>query len=292
MVVSEDPLRRNHVTLRGPRDAARVMVFVHGFGTDQNSWNAVAAAFEPDWRVVLVDHAGITLAGHDQPLHGQHRYLNLNGYADDLISVFGALGLEQAVWVGHSFGAVVCALVAIRQQHLCKRLIMLGASPRFLDDAEYRGGFTLSDLEAVYRLATLGGSDFARQITPQAMGADHHPERARAFMETIQAIPQDRLLTLLCAIFQGDHRAELARLRIPTLLIQARQDAFVPPEVACYLRDHIPGSQLVWLDADGHLPHLSHAPEVIRAIREFLDDPTLVPPGDQVMGRAQVQAGA
>lgn len=277
MVATPDPLQRNHVTVRGAADAVRTMVFVHGFGTDQSSWKDVSSAFEPTWRVVLLDHAGTTCASRNEATPPQHRYLNLQGYADDLIEVADALHLQHVVLVGHSFGAVVCALAAIGRATLCDQLVMLGASPRFLDDGAYHGGFTMTDLDAVYRLVALGSTNLAQQMAPQALGPGKRPDLARVFVDTIQAIPQERLLTLLCAIFQGDHRAELSRLHVPTLLLQTHQDAFVPAAVAHYLQEHIASSELVWLDAEGHLPHLSAPALVINAIRDFVDRPVPQP---------------
>jgi len=60
------------------------------------------------------------------------------------------------------------------------------------------------------------------------------------------------------------------RLTIPTLIVQSNNDKAVPPEVGEYMASKIPTSQLVNINAQGHLPHLSAPDEVVRAIRAYL----------------------
>lgn len=63
-------------------------------------------------------------------------------------------------------------------------------------------------------------------------------------------------------------------MRARTLVLQCRDDVLAPREVGAYVRDHIPGSQLVLLDAAGHCPNLSAPAEVVSAMRPFLGTST------------------
>lgn len=67
-------------------------------------------------------------------------------------------------------------------------------------------------------------------------------------------------------IFESDVRAELPRLKIPTLIVQSGSDLAVPDEVGLYMARHIPLAQLARIDARGHLPHLSAPQAVNQAI--------------------------
>lgn len=263
-----NPLKRNNVTLAGNLDAGRTIVFVHGFGTDQTVWKAVAESFLQDFRIVLIDNVG---AGQSDPAaFAQHRYLNLNGYVSDLLEVCEALQLEDAILVGHSVGAMTGLLAAIRKPGCFSRLALISASPRYLNDDGYRGGFAEDDLKALYQAVALSYSEWADAFAPVAMGNAHAPQLAIHFAESIKSIPADRALTVLCSIFQSDHRADIRKLAIPTLLIQAQEDMAVPLEVAEYLHQHIQGSRLVVIEATGHLPHVSAPAEVVAALRGFI----------------------
>ena len=264
-----DPLERNNVTLAGNPQARRAMVFVHGFGTDQRAWSTVAESFGEDFSLVLLDNVG---AGPSEPAaFQQSRYLNLGGYVSDLFEVCDALLLQDAILVGHSVGAMICLLAAARRPGRFSRLVMIGASPRYLDDEGYRGGFAEADLKALYQEVSLRYSEWADAFAPAAMGNADKPQLARHFAETMKSIPADRALTVLCSIFQSDHRADVSTLDIPTLVIQSQDDPAVPLEVAEYLHQHIKGSRLALINATGHLPHVSARYEVVAAMSEFID---------------------
>jgi sigma-B regulation protein RsbQ len=70
--------------------------------------------------------------------------------------------------------------------------------------------------------------------------------------------------------FLSDNRADVARLAIPTLLVQCTDDVAGPPEVGAYLLHHLPNAQLVTLNTSGHCPHLSAPLETLAAIQAFL----------------------
>ena len=71
------------------------------------------------------------------------------------------------------------------------------------------------------------------------------------------------------ATFLSDNRADLARIPLPTLVIECAQDAIAPREVGAYVHAQIPDSRLVTLDATGHCPHVSAPEATASAIAAF-----------------------
>ncbi|NMF91593.1 alpha/beta fold hydrolase [Aromatoleum petrolei] len=263
-----DPLVRNNVHICGNADADRTIVFVHGFGTEQSVWRGVVPHFARDWRVVLLDNVG---AGASLPeAFVQSRYLGLQGYADDLLEVCDALQLKDAVLVGHSVGAMAAVLAANRKPEDFAKLVLICASPRYLNTEDYHGGFTADDLNQIYSAIEEQFDEWAAAFAPMAMGNSDRPQLARYFSDQIRSIPPDRVLTVLCSTFQSDHRQDVCRIAQPTLLLQSQDDVAVPAAVAHYLQQHIPDSRLVMLKAGGHLPHFAAPDEVADAIRGFI----------------------
>lgn len=264
-----DPLVKNHVNVIGRADAARTMVFVHGFGTDQTAWADVQAAFLAGYRVVLLDNVG---GGKTPPeAFVQVHYLNLHRYAADLLDVCEALQIKDAVLVGHSVGAMISVLAALRQPERFSRLVLIGASPRYLNDTDYHGGFSKEDLDGLYRAMESSYNAWADQFAPAVMQNADRPGLSQRFAASIKSIPQERALTVLCSIFQSDHRADVQKLKHPTLLIHANDDLAVPLAVAHYLHHAIAGSQLAVIDATGHLPHISAPAAVLKAMQGFVE---------------------
>ncbi|HEX8987882.1 MAG TPA: alpha/beta hydrolase [Rhodocyclaceae bacterium] len=262
---TSDIVSRHRVEVTGV-PSGRPLLFVHGFGTDGSAWQRVAAKFSTSFRVVTFDNAGI---GKDAEFP-QSSYLNLHAYASDVAAIAQALDLTDVVLVGHSAGAMMGLLAAVNEPQRFSALVLVGASPRYLDGEGYRGGFAKEDLDRIYSAVMTDYGQWADRFAPAMMRNAGRPDLALDFAEALKSIPPDRALTVLCSIFQSDHRSELSKVRCPTLVIQARNDMAVPFEVACYLRDHIAGAQLALIDAEGHLPHVSAPDQVIGAIRNFL----------------------
>lgn len=261
-------IARNNVQVAGNTAADKTMVFVHGFGTDQTAWSGVAPAFSKDFRLVLMDNAG---AGNSDPnAFVQARYLKLNNYASDLLDVCRALELEDAVVVGHSIGAMIAVLAARAAPRHFSKLVLIGASPRYLNDEGYIGGLSKEDVEQIYRSITSDLGAWANTYSRLAMASPEAPQLAQAFSDTLKRIPPAQLLTTLYSILQSDHRAEIAALDKPTLLIQTQDDAIVPLSVAQFMQRTIRQSQLKIINARGHLPHISTPDEVVAAMREFV----------------------
>ncbi len=273
-MATPDPLARNNVHVVGNTESGRTLVFVHGFGTDQCAWHAVARPFLKDHRVVLLDNVGAGGAAPDAVV--QHRYLNLRSYATDLLEVCRALRIKDAVLVGHSVGAMIGILAANTEPGRFSRLVLIGASPRYLDEPGYHGGFAKSDLDALYSAVSTGYREWADHFAPLAMGNSDRPQLAQYFATTLKSIPAQHAFTVLCSIFQSDHRQDVRALDKPTLLIQAQHDVAVPSEVAAYLHREIRGSRMAIIDATGHLPHISAPDAVIASMRDFIAEAWLV----------------
>jgi sigma-B regulation protein RsbQ len=160
-------------------------------------------------------------------------------------------------------------LAAIEEPERFRKLMLLGASPRYLNDGDYRGGFEQADIDGLYEAMAANYHAWVSGFAPFAMGNADKPELARHFAETLSEIRPDIALAVARIIFQSDHRADLGKLTVPTLVVQSMSDAAVPMAVGEYLASHIPNAELLVLDATGHLPHLSAPDAVTAAIRAF-----------------------
>jgi sigma-B regulation protein RsbQ len=244
------------------------MVFAHGFGCDQGMWRHVAPAFEPTHRVVLFDHVG---AGQSHlEAYDPVKYAHLDGYADDILEILDALELPPVVFVGHSVSAMMGVLAAIRRPVRFDRLVLVGPSPRYIDDDGYRGGFSAAEIDELLETMDENYLGWSQYIAPVIMGAPERPELgeelANSFCRTDPGIARQFARTT----FLSDNRLDLPRVRIPALILQCREDVIAPPEVGSYVHEHLADSDLVVLDATGHCPNLSAPDQVVDAIKSYL----------------------
>jgi sigma-B regulation protein RsbQ len=257
---------RNNVSIIG-RDSGPVVVLAHGFGCDQNLWRLVAPALAEDFRVVLFDHVG---AGHsDLSAWQPGRYAELSGYAEDVLAILRELDLREVVFVGHSVSAMIGVLAAIEEPERFAKLVLLTPSPRYIDEGDYRGGFSEADIEELLDSLDSNYLGWSAAMAPVIMGNPERPELgqelANSFCRTDPAIARVFARTT----FLADNRADLAKVTVPTLVIECTDDAIAPREVGAYVHAEIRGSRLVTLDAVGHCPQLSAPQATTEAIAAF-----------------------
>src|SRR5271156_414673 len=261
--------RRNNVVVAGPEDRPVVML-AHGFGCDQNMWRLVAPRLAENFRVVLFDHVG---AGRsDLSAWQAERYATLDGYADDVLRICRELELRQVAFVGHSVSAMIGVLAAIREPERFSKLILVGPSPRYIDDAGYRGGFSKADIDELLESLDSNYLGWSAAMAPVIMGNPERPELGEELANSFCRTDPQIARAFARTTFLSDNRSDLARVTVPTLVLQCSSDAIAPAEVGAFVQAEIPGSALVTLPATGHCPHLSAPAATVAAIRAFAVD--------------------
>lgn len=261
-----DLLARHRVTVTGPADG-RPLLFAHGFGCDQAMWRHVAPAFADRFKVITFDHAGSGAPDPGRPF-APERYPSLVSYADDVLAICRALELEDVTFVGHSVSAMIGVLAAIEEPEWFASLVLVGPSPRYLDDAldGYRGGFDDAAIGGLLDALERDQLGWSATMAPLIMGNPERPALGAELEASFCATDPIAAQHFARVTFLSDNRADLEHLSVPTLILQCREDAIAPPEVGAYVHARVPGSELVLLDATGHCPNLSAPDEVIAAI--------------------------
>lgn len=259
-------IARHHLTFLGSGDAP--MLFCHGFGMDQTLWRRLAPGFAGRHRVVLMDHVGS--GASDVGAYRRERYGALEGYIQDVLEVVAAFDLHDLVFVGHSVSAMIGLQAALREPGRFRCLVMLGASPRYLDDAGYRGGFTQRDVDELLTAFDLNREAWAGELARATVADPRRPDVAGEVERAFLAAEPSILRHFARTTFAVDARPSLGACRHPVLLLQSREDPSVPVAVSEYLKDAIPGARLHYLATSGHFAQLSAPGEVAGAMEAFL----------------------
>ncbi len=260
-------VERHCITEAGVADG-QPMLFAHGFGCDQNMWRLVAPRFEADFRVVLFDYVG---AGRsDVSAYDPERYDHLGAYADDVLEICRALDLQDVVFVGHSVSSMIGLLAAEREPGRFDKLVMVGPSPRYLDDEGYVGGFTRDDIDDMLGSLESNYLGWSSAMAPAIMGNGDRPELGDELTESFCRTDPDIARQFAEVTFLSDNRVDLATVTVPTLVLQCTQDVIAPVSVGEYVRDAMPAAEMVLLDATGHCPHLSAPDATADAIATFV----------------------
>jgi sigma-B regulation protein RsbQ len=259
-------LKRNNVQIAGNGPTA--MMFAHGFGCDQNMWRYVSPAFEDRFRIVLFDHVGA--GGSDLKAYDRKKYATLEGYAGDVVEIAAELGLKGAIFVGHSVSAMIGLLAAHKAPGMFKSLVMVGPSPRYIDDENYTGGFSEQQISELLAFLAENHMGWSAAMAPVIMGNADRPELGEELTNSFCRTDPEIAKQFAQVTFNSDNRDDLAKVTVPTLILQCSEDVIAPVAVGQFVHKQMPNSRLVILKATGHCPNLSAPDEVIAAMRDFV----------------------
>ncbi|KAL5988149.1 putative esterase d14l [Asimina triloba] len=239
----------------------QTIVLAHGFGTDQSVWKHLVPHLVNDFRVILFDNMG---AGPTNPDYFDFdRYATLDGYAFDVLAILQELRVDSCIFVGHSVSAIVGALASISRPDLFSKVIMISASPRYLNDVDYFGGFEQEDLEQLFEAMRSNYKAWVSGFAPLAVGGDLDSVAVQEFGRTLFNIRPDIALSVAQTIFQSDLRQYLPLVTVPCHILQSTKDLAVPVVVSEYLHRNLGGESIVEvMTSDGHLPQLS-SPDIV-----------------------------
>ncbi|MFK5707077.1 alpha/beta fold hydrolase [Lysinibacillus boronitolerans] len=262
----ENIVVRNNVTILGQGD--QPLIFAHGFGCDQNMWRFITPAFMDKYQIILFDYVGS--GNSDINAYSSEKYQSLQGYVQDLLDIIETLSLQKSIFVGHSISAMIGLLASIQHPDYFKKLIMIGPSPCYLNDDGYRGGFERSDIAELLDMMEMNFTGWASYMAPIAMSNPEQPALTQELKQTFIAADPIIAKEFAEVTFLSDHRSELPKVSVPSLIIQCSEDSIVPIGVGDYLHQHLKNSTLQLLEAKGHYPHISHPNETIQCIADFL----------------------
>lgn len=262
-----DVLVRNNVKVLG--SGSQTIVFAHGFGCDQDMWRYIVPSFTENYRVVLFDYVG---SGESQiNYYDAVKYSNLQGYAQDVLEIMEALQLRDTIFVGHSVSSMIGMLASIQNPQYFKQIVMLGPSPRYVNDLpNYYGGFDRNDIDELLEMMQMNFIGWASYLAPIVMNNPERKELTEELEKSFCSRKPHIARQFAEVTFLSDCRIELERATVPTLILQCSDDSIAPVEVGDYLHAHLKNSRLQQMTAKGHYPHLSQPEETIRMIKDYL----------------------
>jgi sigma-B regulation protein RsbQ len=269
--MTQTVLTRNNVRVFG--QGTQPMLFAHGFGCDQNMWRYVTPAFEESYRIVLFDYVGSGRS--DVTAYDPARYGSLDGYAQDLLDVVHALDLHDVIFVGHSVSSMIGVLAANREPDRFEQLVLIGPSPRYINDPPYVGGFDRADIDGLLEMMDKNFLGWANFLAPAIMKNADRPELSEELTASFCSTDPIMARRFAEATFYADNREDLARVTVPSLILQCSDDMVAPLAVGRYLSEQLPNSTFQLMQATGHCPHMSHPEETVALITNYLQSTAL-----------------
>ena len=249
------------------------VVLIHGWPLSGRSWEAqVPALVAAGYRVVTYDRRGF--GGSTQPWNGY----DYDTFAADLDALLSHLNLNDATLVGFSMGGGEVARYIARfgTQRIAKA-VFAAAVPPFLYKSRDNPDGGLDDATIAQFEGGVKGDRlaFLEAFTANFFKAHDKmmvSESQRVYARNIAAFASPKgTLDCIAAFGRTDFRGDLAKIKVPTLVIHGDSDAIVPFEVSG-ARTHkaIAGSRLTLIKGAPHGFNLSHAAEFNKSLLDFL----------------------
>jgi sigma-B regulation protein RsbQ len=264
---------RNNVNVFGSGPAT--LVFAHGFGCDQSMWRFMAPLFAEHYRVVLFDLVGS--GSSDLSAYYHRKYESLSAYASDLLEILDEFANDgPVIHIGHSVSAMIAVLADLKAPGRIAGHVMVGPSPCYINQGDYIGGFTRSDIDSLLDTLESNYLGWSSNMAPAIMGAPEQPELGEELTNSFCRTDPEIAKQFARVTFMSDNREEIAQLTTRTLILQCSDDLIAPLEVGDYLHQTIKGSTLRLINNVGHCPHMSSPGACIQAINEFLATPGVI----------------
>jgi pimeloyl-[acyl-carrier protein] methyl ester esterase len=242
-------------------------VLVHGWSLSHRVFAPQLSGLAGAFRMIAPD-----LRGHGESSAPAGR-CTLDDFAEDLVAVFAALDVKDALLAGWSWGAEIAlaALPSLRDR--VSGLALLSATPRFTATEGWPHGLPESRVRAL-RARLARAPDDARRAFFDGMFADGEvaePERARLAAEQLAATPDMAAArATLDALAAADLRDRVAAAReLPVLLVHGERDGICLPAASAWLHAQLPRSRREELAGAGHAPQLSRPAEVSALLAGF-----------------------
>jgi len=181
--------------------------------------------------------------------------LSFEAFVSDLEAVFDAAGVERAPVVGLSQGAAVAAAYAARHPERVSGLILIGGCARGWRVKQHpRLTEQVEAMMVVMRIGWGGRNAAFRQMFTSRFFPEASPELAEWWNELQrQTTTPENAANLLSALGDVDVRADLPRVKAPTLVLHAREDAVIPMKDGVELASGIAGARFVTLESGNHV---------------------------------------
>lgn len=244
------------------------MLFAHGFGCDQNMFRFLYPYFEEDYKIILFDYIGAGKS--DVSAYDKEKYNTLAGYAADVIEICNSLELSDVIFVGHSVSSMIGVLASNQQPNLFSKLILIGPSPRYINDGDYKGGFEEDAIQDLLETIDSNYLGWSQAMAPVIMGNEDRPELGEELSNSFCSTDPEIAKNFARITFLSDNRDDLKKVALPCLIIQSKQDVIAPIEVGEYTASMLKNGILNIIDATGHCPNISAPDKTAAAIKEFL----------------------
>src|SRR6201996_6865101 len=232
----------------------------HSLLSDRASFDAIAPTLSLSFRVLVPELPGF---GRSPAVAG-----DFADVADRMAeAVKDAAGGEETIVLGNGYGGFVALQMALRHPGIAAKLVLADGGAAFSEPG--RQAFrNMAAASSAKGLAAITDVAMRRLFAPEFQG--EHPDlmadRRAAFLKT-----NEDVFRAACAQLAAlDLRQELAKVKVPALVVVGEQDEATPPPMSHELAAMLPDARLKIIPGCAHVPQLQAPKVFLETIADFL----------------------
>ncbi|MBY3192926.1 MULTISPECIES: alpha/beta fold hydrolase [Rhizobium] len=236
------------------------LVFVHGFTTTAQFWREQIEAFSSRYRVIRID-----LPGHGVSPRPEGRSYTIAAFANDILAVYRALEIDEAILVGLSMGGTVAQTFTLSHPERVLALVLVGATPHGL-------GADVNVDNVLKAIDDLGVVQASQNVIERSFGRTAGRDLVEFARQEVAQTPAFVAREAIASLNASDSRANLHDIGVPTLVVVGTEDIITPPGESVVLAEGIPESRLEVIADAGHFPMLEQPQVFNHVLESFLKD--------------------
>ncbi len=239
------------------------VLLVAGLGGAGSYWQPQIGPLSRHFRVIVHDHRGTGSSTHQKM-----RY-TVDRMAADTLGLMDALGIESAHLVGHSTGGAIGQILGVDHPDRLRSIVMYASWTRA--DEYFRRVFEIRKAIVLDQ-----GAMAYMRATPVFLHPDWWINANKAALEAAEqkglaSFPAPEIVaSRIDAIVAFDRVADLSRIKVPTLVLCAKDDRLTPLYFSEELARKIPNARLAVTETGGHALSQTLPEEFNRIVIDYL----------------------
>ncbi len=226
------------------------MILLHGWGQNIEMMKPISEFFKTNHKVYTIDFPGFGESSEPPCTWG------VEDYCQFLRSFVAAMGIDNPILIGHSFGCRVA--IHYGSQYPVKQMILTGAAG--LKDKHPLSYYVrVYTFKALKHLTNMPGLQKYQEAVRNHFGSADYKNTSGVMRTTFVKVVNDDVKNLL------------PLLHMPVLLIYGENDEATPLWMGQYMEKHIPDAGLVVFEGSGHYAYLEQLPRFLRVCDAFVN---------------------
>ncbi|VAX01619.1 Pimeloyl-[acyl-carrier protein] methyl ester esterase BioH [hydrothermal vent metagenome] len=250
--------------------AGQDLVLLHGWAMHGGVFDSLVKKLKQHYRVHVVDLPGFGFSRDDNGIY------SLEQITETMLSDFDERGLKDVIVIGWSLGGLIAQNICIRKPDLVAKLVLISSVPKFLYADDWPNGIDESIL-LIFHVSMQEDvrKTVLRFLSLQVIGDELAMLQLRLLRQEIftRGEPNpDALKSGLEILQKTDIRHKLHLITQPCLFFSGTHDQIVRLETVKDSVKLLQNAKYHVIDKASHALFLSHEPQFIDLLNEFLDE--------------------